>query len=242
MTLSMKKTVLAVFTATTLFLSVPMVFAASDKPTIAKTVAFKKGESSTTYSGKVQGDDYDSYYFTAKKGQVLNLNLASSAHAEVILFGKDDYVAGDTYILPESGKYEVRVLQMRNFARRGTESPYSLTIEITDPASSIPTSSTPTSSKKTTNSSSNVKELDKTVYSCDGNKILEVIYINTSNSNYAVISQMGEMIPMTLIPMASGANYQAINHDYAYKLYTKGNNADLVGAGDSPILSNCSAE
>ena len=241
MALSMKKTALAVFTATTLFLSVPMAFAAGDKPTIAKTVAFKKGESSAAYSGKVQGDDYDSYYFTAKKGHMLNLDLTSSAHAEVILFGQDDYVAGDTYILPESGKYEVRVLQMRNFARRGTESPYSLTIEITNPTSSTPSSSK-NSSKTTTNSSSDIQELDKTVYSCEGNKILEVVYINTPNSNYAVISQMGEMIPMTLIPMASGANYQAINQNYAYKLYTKGNNADLVGADDSPILSTCSAE
>lgn len=49
---------------------------------------------------------------------------------------------------------------------------------------------------------------------------MEVLFINTAESSYAVITQMNEMIPMEL-KMASGANYQAINKDYTYKLYTK---------------------
>lgn len=44
---------------------------------------------------------------------------------------------------------------------------------------------------------------------------------------------------MKLMKMASGANYEAISQDYTYKLYTKGNTADLVEDNDKPVLSNC---
>ncbi|WP_267963654.1 c-type lysozyme inhibitor [Testudinibacter sp. TR-2022] len=224
-----KKVFLAVFTATALLSTVPAL-AANDKPTVAKTVQFKKGESSATYKGRVKGYNYDSYYFTAKKGQVLNAVLDSNAHAEMVLFDRNDYVVGDSYVLPESGKYEVRVFQMRTFARRGTESPYTLKIEITDQANQpVAAGDSP-------------QELNKVLYACRDNKVLEVVYLNTPNNSYAVINQMGEMVPMQSIAMASGANYQAINPDYAYKLYTKGNTADLVGANDSPILSDCRAD
>ncbi len=41
---------------------------------------------------------------------------------------------------------------------------------------------------------------------------MEVVYINTTAGNsYAVINQMDEMIPMQLMKIASGANYEAIN-------------------------------
>ncbi|GAB0628410.1 hypothetical protein DZ11F45_33810 [Escherichia coli] len=37
-------------------------------------------------------------------------------------------------------------------------------------------------------------------YVCDGNKTMEVVYINTTAGNsYAVINQMDEMIPMQLV-------------------------------------------
>lgn len=60
-----------------------------------------------------------------------------------------------------------------------------------------------------------------------------------AESSYAVITQMNEMIPMEIMKMASGANYQAINKDYTYKLYTKGEYADLVEGNDNPVLSSC---
>ncbi|EPU3860487.1 TPA: lysozyme inhibitor, partial [Escherichia coli] len=50
-----------------------------------------------------------------------------------------------------------------------------------------------------------------------------------------------EMIPMQLMKIASGANYEAINKNYSYKLYTKGKKADLVEGNDRPVLSNCSS-
>ncbi|MDI8746457.1 hypothetical protein MJM83_34680, partial [Salmonella enterica subsp. enterica serovar Montevideo] len=41
-----------------------------------------------------------------------------------------------------------------------------------------------------------------------------------------------EMIPMRLMKMASGANYEAIDKNYTYKLYTKGKTAELVEGDD----------
>lgn len=220
MTLNIKKTVFAVLTAATVLATVPSAYAADT------TVQFKKGQTSATYQGKIQGDAYDSYFFTAKQGQVLKLNLDSDAHAEMVLFGQDDYVVGEDYVLPKSGKYEVRVLQMRTFARRGAESPYRLTVDIQNPsAENVPQPHTDGA-------------VSKTYYSCDNQKILEVLYINAPNVNYAVIYQMGEMIPMEIMPMASGANYTTVDKRYGYKLYTKGYTAFLEEDGKT-ILANC---
>jgi len=77
--------------------------------------------------------------------------------------------------------------------------------------------------------------------SCKDSKNLEVVFINAGNSSYAVINQMDEMIPMELMKMASGTNYQAISKNYTYKLYTKGKTADLVEGDDKPVLSECVA-
>ena len=91
-------------------------------------------------------------------------------------------------------------------------------------------------------SSAATKEISKTAYVCNGNKTMEVVYINTTAGNsYAVINQMDEMIPMQLMKMASGANYEAINKRYSYKLYTNGKKANLVEGNDNPVLSNCSS-
>lgn len=84
------------------------------------------------------------------------------------------------------------------------------------------------------------EEVAKTIYTCNDNKTMEVVYINTTGGNsYAIINQVNEMIPMRLMKMASGANYEAISQDYTYKLYTKGKTADLVEGDDKPVLSNC---
>ena len=84
------------------------------------------------------------------------------------------------------------------------------------------------------------EEVVKTIYSCNDNRTMEVVYINTNGGNsYAIINQVNEMITMRLMKMASGASYEAISQDYTYKLYTKGNTADLVEGNDKPVLSNC---
>ncbi|HGG5995784.1 TPA: c-type lysozyme inhibitor [Salmonella enterica subsp. diarizonae serovar 61:r:z53] len=86
-------------------------------------------------------------------------------------------------------------------------------------------------------------EVSKSIYVCDGNNIMEVVYINTNQGNsYAIINQANEMIPMKLMKMASGANYEATDKDYSYKLYTKGKTADLVERNDKPVLSNCTSD
>lgn len=81
------------------------------------------------------------------------------------------------------------------------------------------------------------QEISKSIYTCNDNQVMEVIYVNTEAGNaYAIISQ----IPMRLMKMASGANYEAIDKNYTYKLYTKGKTAELVEGDDKPVLSNCS--
>ncbi|EDQ1683514.1 c-type lysozyme inhibitor, partial [Salmonella enterica] len=55
------------------------------------------------------------------------------------------------------------------------------------------------------------QEISKSIYTCNDNQVMEVIYINTEAGNaYAIINQVNEMIPMRLMKMASGANYEAL--------------------------------
>lgn len=59
------------------------------------------------------------------------------------------------------------------------------------------------------------QEISKSIYTCNDNQVMEVIYVNTEAGNaYAIISQVNEMIPMRLMKMASGANYEAIDKNY----------------------------
>lgn len=84
------------------------------------------------------------------------------------------------------------------------------------------------------------QEISKSIYACNDNQVMEVIYVNTeAGSTYAIINQVNEMIPMRLMKMASGANYEAMDKNYTYKLYTKGKTAELVEGDDKPILSDC---
>lgn len=84
------------------------------------------------------------------------------------------------------------------------------------------------------------KEVGRYVYSCEGGKNLEVVYVNAGNKSYAIINQVDEMVPMIQTKSASGANYKALSKNYTYQLYTKGKFADLVEGNDKPVLSNCS--
>ncbi|MGS9235412.1 c-type lysozyme inhibitor, partial [Salmonella enterica subsp. enterica serovar Infantis] len=85
------------------------------------------------------------------------------------------------------------------------------------------------------------QEISNSIYTCNDNPVMEVIYVNTEAGNAdAIISQVNEMIQMRLMKMASGANYEAIDKNYTSKLYTKGKTAELVEGDDKPVLSNCS--
>ncbi|MFZ7202398.1 PPC domain-containing protein [Avibacterium avium] len=80
--------------------------------------------------GKITGYDFDSYKFPGKKGEVLTLTLDTKGDAEAFLFGYDDYSYGESFTLPETTEYEVRVAQPRNSARKDKSAEYDLTIEV----------------------------------------------------------------------------------------------------------------
>lgn len=64
-------------------------------------------------------------------------------------------------------------------------------------------------------------------YACKDNKILNVVFVNTAENSFAIISDMDELIPMKQVTTASGASYEAINPNYTYRLDTKGQEASL---------------
>ncbi|EMO1370747.1 MliC family protein [Proteus mirabilis] len=84
----------------------------------------------------------------------------------------------------------------------------------------------------------NEDEIIKVFYNCENNKVMEVIYVNTAKDSYAMINQMDELIPMKIMKMASGANYKVMYKVYKYKLYTKGDKADLIRDNGILVLSN----
>ncbi|WP_348234617.1 MliC family protein, partial [Salmonella enterica] len=59
------------------------------------------------------------------------------------------------------------------------------------------------------------------------------------NAN-AIIRQVNEKIPMRLQKMASGANYEAKDKNYTYKLNTKAKTPQLVDGEVTPDLRNSS--
>ncbi|MBE2895369.1 inhibitor of g-type lysozyme [Pasteurellaceae bacterium HPA106] len=93
-------------------------------------VHFKKGAYAATYKGVIKGSQYNSYFFKAQKGQKLTVTVNTKENAEAVLYGYDNFMEGEAYTLPKSGKYEVRVLQPRAMARRGKTSHYNVTINI----------------------------------------------------------------------------------------------------------------
>lgn len=82
-------------------------------------------------------------------------------------------------------------------------------------------------------------------YACADNKTMQVVYVNTSLGNsWAILLEQDEMIPMQVVPSASGAVYHPISPDYHYELLTKGRNADLTAITDGKeetVKADCSA-
>ena len=83
------------------------------------------------------------------------------------------------------------------------------------------------------------RDIGRYVYTCDDNKTLEVVYVNSGKQSYAIINQMDEMVPLKQVKSASGAIYKALSSNYTDELLTKGDTATLVEGDDKPILSNC---
>ena len=100
-----------------------------------------------TYRGSLQGWTVHDYRFSAREGQLLNARLDSpSPHVKAVItyIGRDGVrvnpvdnpVHLEQQTLPYSSRYEIRVLQTRNGARRGGTRPYTLNISIVDPGAS----------------------------------------------------------------------------------------------------------
>lgn len=91
--------------------------------------------------GKLKGVKYDSYTFYAKKNQKLSVKT-TGGDVDTYLFNKnlsDSVNVGDYssaledqgyYMLPYSGKYELRILQPRSQASRGETPAYWLKVSI----------------------------------------------------------------------------------------------------------------
>ncbi|ECF4921251.1 PPC domain-containing protein [Salmonella enterica subsp. indica] len=104
-------------------------------------VEFRKGHSSAQYSGIIQGYDYDTYIFQAKKGQQLRVSISNES-TDTYLFGPGISDSVDLsqyslalndngpYTLPASGHYELRILQTRNDARKNKAKKYRVSIQI----------------------------------------------------------------------------------------------------------------
>ncbi|WP_105283892.1 g-type lysoyme inhibitor PliG [Escherichia fergusonii] len=104
-------------------------------------VEFRKGHSSAQYSGEIKGYDYDTYNFYAHKGQKVHVSISNEG-ADIILFGSGISDSVDLsrysteldnngqYTLPVTGKYELRVLQTRNDARKDKTKKYNINIQI----------------------------------------------------------------------------------------------------------------
>ena len=119
--------------ATVALLFVPAL--AKDKVTTHK-VHFDKGTNGTMVKGHVKGYDTVNYKLGAKAGQSMRVSIESK-HADFNIYapgkGLGDQAIfvgepGINYVgtLPENGTYTIFVYLMRNEARRGTSSPYTL--------------------------------------------------------------------------------------------------------------------
>jgi hypothetical protein len=104
-------------------------------------VHFAKGANSATIEGRIQGDMTIDYLLGARKGQTMNVSMATDNGANyfnIIAPGKENEAmfvgssSGNQFEgrLPESGDYKVRVYLMRNAARRDEIANYRLEMSI----------------------------------------------------------------------------------------------------------------
>ncbi|QTD45981.1 hypothetical protein [Ottowia testudinis] len=166
-------------------LSAAPAWAQREAPSRTTQVQFQRGATDATYSGTLRGLAMHNYRFTARKGQVLNATLDSpSADVEAIVYhiGRDgvavnpvdDPLGLENQTLPYNGRYEIRVLQTRNGARKGGAGhPYTLNIAITNANAATAAAPAAAAGVDTT------PELEKAAwitYRCNGGKALKVRY------------------------------------------------------------------
>jgi len=132
----------------------------------AKQIAFGKGKSSASISGKVQGNNDVDYVIRASAGQTMMVDfkagkgaayfnvLTPGSTGEAIFVGSSE---GDHFkaALPSDGDYTIRVYLMGGAKDSGK--PINYTLKVGIPASGKSSAAT------TSSSSSNVKTAEKTV-------------------------------------------------------------------------------
>jgi hypothetical protein len=103
-------------------------------------VQFARGATSATVRGQIRGYGMVDYLVNARAGQRMTVSFAARGRSTYFLVrapGSEDNLfdgssSGDTarLTLPATGTYRIRVFQMRNVARRGARSNYSLSVRV----------------------------------------------------------------------------------------------------------------
>jgi hypothetical protein len=107
----------------------------------SQRVQFKPGASSATITGTIKGDQSIDYVVGARKGQAMNVSLATkhgATYFNLLAPGETNVAffigstSGNQYegTLPASGDYRIRVYMMRSAARRNEVADYRLEIII----------------------------------------------------------------------------------------------------------------
>ena len=114
--------------------------AASAQPIEERRISFRSGESGTTLEGRLVGGEIIDYLLGASAAQTMSIdfapsnpsayfNLIQGAGPEAIFVGS---TSGNQFrgVLPATGDYRIRVYLMRNAARRGETSDFTLSVSI----------------------------------------------------------------------------------------------------------------
>lgn len=136
----MKRTWLALAMAIPLMTQASPLFAQDMRQ---ERVHFKAGASSATIKGRIKGDETLDYILNARKGQSMNVSMATDNTANyfnILAPGESENAmfngsTGDNQyegILPETGDYRIRVYLMRSAARRNEVANYRLEMIISD--------------------------------------------------------------------------------------------------------------
>ena len=161
----------------------------------AKQIAFGKGKSSASVSGKVQGSNDVDYVIRASAGQTMTVDFKAGKGAayfnvlppgstgEAIFVGSSE---GDHFkaALPSDGDYTIRVYLMGG--AKDSDKPVTYTLKVGIPASGKSSAAT------TSSSSSNVKTAEKNCLAAVAKKVgvssskLSVIYSSEAESGIGI--------------------------------------------------------
>ncbi|MFI0395302.1 hypothetical protein [Paracoccus jiaweipingae] len=99
-------------------------------------VRFQSGSDHGTVRGTVSGYDTCDYTLTARKGQVLSVDMGRSGNVEAhVVAPVEHMLAAEDLVLPQSGQYTIRVLQPRAMARKGKAADFAMTVRVRNGAS-----------------------------------------------------------------------------------------------------------